>query len=538
MKFRFTIVGLLALLAIAGCSRDAPDVIVVTATFMPAQTIAFSTEASQSQPAEPTTVEVAAVQLSPLPPQLPIEPTPDPSRTVASQAREHIVQPGDTLSLIAQRYSITTDELIAANQLINPNILSVGQVITLPDLPAEASTLFKILPDSLLVRGPGSSRFDVAGFVRQQPGYIQQATDIVTTRLANGAGLEQELSSAEIVERVALEYSVDPRLLLMVLEYRAGWLSNPQPFEDLKTHPLVSEFNQGFDRSGMYAQLSWAANELNRGYYGWKYGDQTSLLLGDGTRVQFAQGINPGTAGVQYYLGLYNAQDQWEFDTSRDGFFRLYYSYFGDPFAQATEPLVPDVLTAPELALPFAQGETWYFTGGAHGGWGSGSAWAAVDLAPPDERTDTMPFCFTSQHPVRAVAPGVIARSDIGTVILDLDGDGDESTGWSILYLHLDNRSQVQAGMAVSTGDTIGYAACAGGYSMATHLHIARRYNGEWIPADCTSCPVANQVPRFTMAGWQVEMLPGQEYQGFLVRNSEQRRAEQGRDDPVNYISW
>ena len=62
-----------------------------------------------------------------------------------------------------------------------------------------------------------------------------------------------------------------------------------------------------------------------------------------------------------------------------------------------------------------------------------GSAWASLDFAPPDERTDTTPFCFTSQFAVRAVAPGVIARSGDGAVILDLDGDGDESTGWTIL---------------------------------------------------------------------------------------------------------
>jgi hypothetical protein len=36
---------------------------------------------------------------------------------------------------------------------------------------------------------------------------------------------------------------------------------------------------------------------------------------------------------------------------------------------------------------------------------------------------------------------------------------------------------------AVKTGDRIGHPSCEGGAANATHVHIARRYNGEWIPA-------------------------------------------------------
>ncbi len=36
-----------------------------------------------------------------------------------------------------------------------------------------------------------------------------------------------------------------------------------------------------------------------------------------------------------------------------------------------------------------------------------------------------------------AAAPGIVARSELGTVVLDLDGDGDERTGWVIFYFHI-----------------------------------------------------------------------------------------------------
>ena len=42
-----------------------------------------------------------------------------------------------------------------------------------------------------------------------------------------------------------------------------------------------------------------------------------------------------------------------------------------------------------------------------------------------------------------------------------------------------------------------------------THLHIARRYNGEWIPAD-------QNIP-FNLSGW-VSQGDGVEYDGKLAR--------------------
>jgi hypothetical protein len=42
--------------------------------------------------------------------------------------------------------------------------------------------------------------------------------------------------------------------------------------------------------------------------------------------------------------------------------------------------------------------------------------------------------------------------------------------------------------------DRIGHASCEGGISTGTHLHIARKYNGEWIAAD-------GPIP-FVLSGW------------------------------------
>jgi LysM repeat protein len=42
------------------------------------------------------------------------------------------VQRGDSLKLIAQRYGVTVRDIIAVNQIPNPDSLNVGSVVRIP----------------------------------------------------------------------------------------------------------------------------------------------------------------------------------------------------------------------------------------------------------------------------------------------------------------------------------------------------------------------------------------------------------------------
>jgi LasA protease len=88
-----------------------------------------------------------------------------------------------------------------------------------------------------------------------------------------------------------------------------------------------------------------------------------------------------------------------------------------------------------------------------------------------------------------------------------------------LLYMHVESRDRVQVGASVKAGDRIGHPSCEGGYSTGTHLHIARKYNGEWIPAD-------QGIP-FVMDGW-VSQGTGNEYDGYLVRSGQKIEAYAG----------
>jgi hypothetical protein len=108
------------------------------------------------------------------------------------------------------------------------------------------------------------------------------------------------------------------------------------------------------------------------------------------------------------------------------------------------------------------------------------------------------------------MADGMVVRSDNGIVIQDLDGDGHEETGWSLFYLHIETRDRVPIGTYLKAGDRIGHPSCEGGISSGTHVHIARRYNGEWISAD-------RDLP-FILDGW-VSGGDGYVYDGYIQKN-------------------
>lgn len=60
-------------------------------------------------------------------------PTSTPSGGGTVQGYEHIVQQGETLSTIAKAYNVTTKAIIEANKIKNPNRLSIGQKLFIPE---------------------------------------------------------------------------------------------------------------------------------------------------------------------------------------------------------------------------------------------------------------------------------------------------------------------------------------------------------------------------------------------------------------------
>ena len=429
-------------------------------------------------------------------------PTPNaiaPDRPDPTTSQSYVVQTGDTLSGIAYFFGCTVEEIAAANG-VAPDAIWPGQQLVIPVGASVSGPDLKLIPDSELVYGPATIHFDLTGFVTGQLGYLASYTEQVEGRTCTGA---------EIVRLVAQRYSVGPRVLLALLELQAGWVTDPDPAEETLYFPMGTYEEY---REGLFQQLSWTADQLNSGYYGWKNRDWTTLRLLDGTRAAIAPGLNPGTVGVQNYLAQVSSGETWETGVGSEGFAATYERLFGNPFAYTVEPLVPPDLAQPALYLPWEEGQIWYLTGGPHGGWGSGSGWAALDFAPHGEVG-----CQVASEWATAAASGLVLRSEEGEVVIDLDGDGYEQSGWVLTYLHIDSLDRVEAGTWVERGQRIGHPSCEGGVSIATHLHLARRYNGVWIAAGDGPVPLV-------LSGWTAEK-GAREYDGTMVKGNQVREA-------------
>jgi hypothetical protein len=80
------------------------------------------------------------------------------------------------------------------------------------------------------------------------------------------------------------------------------------------------------------------------------------------------------------------------------------------------------------------------------------------------------------------------------------------------VYLHIAEKMRISAGEWAETGGLLGHPSCEGGVSTGTHVHMARKYNGEWMTAD-------GPIP-FVLSGWTVH-AGLQPYKGTLTRGDE-----------------
>ncbi|HZM22172.1 MAG TPA: LysM peptidoglycan-binding domain-containing protein [Anaerolineales bacterium] len=410
---------------------------------------------------------------------------------------DYTAQNGDTLSALAARFNTTTAEILEANPIIplDATTMPPGMPMNIPIyyLPLWG-TAYQSIPDHAFVNGPSQIGFSTSAFVASTTGWLKDYRIYAGEKMRTGA---------EAVDYVAMNYSISPRLLLALLEYQAGALTQPEI--------PAGKYLLGFRRSfyeGPYLQLVIAANTLNNGYYSWRAGKLTEFELLDESLTRPDPWQNAGSVALQYYFSKIFSGDKYYASIGPEGLARVYQTIFGDPWADPVT-VIPGSLQQPALRFPFRADYIWAYTGGPHTGWGTGEPFAAIDFAPASETTG----CYTvaSDRYATAMADGLVIRSDVDGTIIDLDKDGDERTGWVLYYLHLATNGRIHIGQEVKAGDPIGYPSCEGGHVTGTHVHIARKYNGEWILADG---PLA-----FNLEGW-VAHNGSQAYRGTLTRGA------------------
>lgn len=412
----------------------------------------------------------------------------------------YYAQSGDWLPAVAVRFGVDVKDIASPKILPDQGLLDPGTLLIIPDVLDRSlpfTPAVQLIPDNELIFSSTSIDFDTSAYVREAGGYLAGYRQYL--------GSTGWMSGAREIERLAYENSINPRLLLALLDFEAGWVRG-RPENDFRIdYPLGHE---SFKYKGMFMQLVWGINQLSTGYYDWRAGRLVELTFRDGERLRVDPTLNAGTVALMYYFSRTHTLNEWlRIMDQAGGFLSFYQNMFGDPWSRADSfgPIFPPGISQPEMALPFEVKASWAFTGGPHAAWEHDGPLAALDFAPASAETG----CLSSDKWIVASAPGLVVRSGNGVVVVDMDGDGSEQTGWNILYLHVAASDRVPADVWVEQDDRIGHPSCEGGISTGTHLHFARKYNGEWVTAD-------GPIP-FVLSGWTV--YAGEKpYQGTLVK--------------------
>jgi len=316
-----------------------------------------------------------------------------------------------------------------------------------------------LVQDAELVFGPADRGFDGAGFVADHRDALPSDPELAT-----------------VLERTSLQHSISPRLLLALLS-------------------IIATPSGRTTEQHLQQMAAWLAD----GYYGLKYRGERTVQFADGSKTGAEVQGGAGHVAVARLLARSAAPTEWAAWRAR--FAERYQDWFG-PADWLPAPL-PSGLHQPPLLLPWLAEQRWYFTGGPHGAWGIASAWGAVDFAPPSKVG-----CGVAPEWVLAAAPGRVVHADQGLVLQDLDGDGDPRTGWVLAYLHIATRDRVVEGTVLDAATPIGHPSCEGGVADGAHVHLARRFNGEWLPAAEGPAPL-------DLSGWLFQSLGG-EYDGSM----------------------
>lgn len=283
----------------------------------------------------------------------------------------------------------------------------------------------------------------------------EAAWDIEAALTALGSPLAAFAGDVEIY---ALMSSVDPRILLTILELESGLVTAPESptretvlasLEDVSRRLFEAFYSPSADALALSAKLDTSAASR-----------ALSIVLGSRAETEFTPTIH----------ALFPDFDLLDEANSVE--------------AQALPPT--DL-----LQFPFPLGEAWQFNG-THGWSGYSDPPSSLDFSrqwPPCD----MP---SYDELVVAAGPGTLRKPrSYADCWLEIDHAG----GWTTSYYHLTD-VQRESGPITANAPLgrVGCETCVGGFATAAHVHFSLKYNGAYVSLDGVS-----------LSGWAVHPGPG-----------------------------
>ncbi|MHC1784803.1 MAG: peptidoglycan DD-metalloendopeptidase family protein [Anaerolineaceae bacterium] len=161
----------------------------------------------------------------------------------------YIIQSGDTLNIIAQRFGISVDELIAVNQLENPNYLTAGTELIIPGLEGVSGVLTtESIPFGINLKSISSQNQVPLPIIIKlnhltSPQEVYAGSNLIFPQNEqNRLSGSNSLSSGQSMFEAAILHNENPWVLQSQNQVSASWDSNPgEPVYYLQLDPNVQE---------------------------------------------------------------------------------------------------------------------------------------------------------------------------------------------------------------------------------------------------------------------------------------------------------
>lgn len=397
----------------------------------------------------------------------------------------YVVQAGDTLSGIARRYGVTVADLAAANGLLNPNLIYVGQRIAIPAASAAAAPTIQPTgqPTSQPTAQPPAR--PATPPAARQIHVVQSGETLFRIALKYGTTV-QALAQVNELSNLALIY-VGQQLIIPAgataaapaqpsTPLRAPFTSvdiGPLPLEQGSVMVITVRTDRPVNLEGRFQ--NWTIPFVQEG-------DRYIGLVGVGASP--VSGVTPGIQPVTL-----TATDEAGRQTALTTNVQINAGHFNSEYIDLPpdrQALLDPTLVQAEndkLGAVFANfTPTRYWSGlfnvpvdsytRISSMFGTRRAYAGGPFSSYHEGTD---FALPAGTPVYAPADGVIALAEPLTVrgnavIID--------HGWGVFsgYWHL-SKIEVSVGQAVKAGELIAYSGNTG-LSTGAHLHWDMRIRG------------------------------------------------------------
>lgn len=361
---------------------------------------------------------------------------------------------------------------------------------------AQGLTIKPLISDGQFVWGPNVGNFDVSRYLSTRNSPL--------------------LMYAEDIQAWAAYTSINPKILLTVLELQNHWISRiPDDVEQEVILAVIEQVSMDLATTFYDHMYIWGNRRLSESP---KSFELPSLTFDENTILELNPETTSGSFAIATVLAQGVSQKSWEaslIPSDPTSFSQTFSTLFPetDPLDNSNS-IDPSTLPPDDfLQLPFPLGADWTFNG-TH-------SWHGGDIGPDRSSMD-----FSTNWPRGATLPDhytVASHEGIGYVYapsrtnlpcwMQISYEMNPGEVWSTSYYHLLNLGDPGDRGYLSRNESvgkIGVEVCNGGFASSAHVHFTLRYNGAFYDLDGVK-----------LSGWTVYSGSDPYYSGYLERDGE-----------------